>query len=151
MVEFPLQDNFLEFSWTSGRVFSWRYISEDLDANFPGPVVEFFLDEIFLGIFDSNFPGPVVEFCLGEIFLRILMRISDQKCSEIFLQVMRCGRGVVVLWCGRGGPVVEFFLEIFLRIFFSNFPGPVVDFFLEEIFLGIFYSNFPGPGVDFFP
>ena len=79
------------------------------------------------------------------------MRISHQKCSEIFLQVMRCGRGVVVLWCGRGGPVVEFFLEIFLRIFFSNFPGPVVDFFLEEIFLGIFYSNFPGPGVDFFP
>ena len=97
-------------------------------------MVEFFLDEIFLGIVYSNFPGPVVEFFLGEIFLRILMRISRQKCSEIFLQVMRCGRGVVVLWCGRGGPVVEFFLEIFLGIFCSNFPGPVVDFFLKKYF-----------------
>ena len=142
--------------WASGRVFSWRNISVDFltnfpgpvveffleeiflgifDANFPGPVVDFFLDEIFLrifdakfpepvvrrvfswrnflGIFDSNFPGPVVEFFLGYIFLRILMRISNQKCSEIFLQVIRCGRGVVVLWCGRGGPVVEFFLKYF--------------------------------------
>ena len=65
-------------------------------------MVEFFLDEIFLGIFYSNFPGPVVEFFLGEIFLRILMRISHQKCSEIFLQLMRCGRGVVV-WTGWTG------------------------------------------------
>ena len=45
------RDFWFEFSWTSGRVFSWRYISEDFDANFPGPVVEFFLDEIFLGFF----------------------------------------------------------------------------------------------------
>ena len=37
--------------------------------------------------------------------------------------------------------MVEFFLEgIFLRIFDSNFPGPVVEFFLEEICLGILYS-----------
>ena len=34
-----------------------------------------------------------------------------------------------MLWCGRGGPVVEFFLEFFLGILYSNFPGPVVDFF----------------------
>ena len=40
--------------------------------------------------------------------------------------------GVVVLWCGRGGPVVEFFLEeIFLGILYSNFLGPVVEFFLK--------------------
>ena len=37
-------------------------------SNFLGPVVEFFLEEIFLGIFYSNFLGPVVEFFLG-IFL----------------------------------------------------------------------------------
>ena len=36
------------------------------------------------------------------------------------------------------------------RDFYSNFPGPVVEFFLEEIFLGILYSNFPGPVVEFF-
>ena len=33
--------------------------------------------------------------------------------------------------------MVDFFLEIFLGIF-ANFPGPVVESFLEEIFLGIF-------------
>ena len=106
--------------WTTGRVFSWRYISEDFDANFPGPVVEFFLDEIFLGIVYSNFPGPVV--------------ISHQKCSVFFLQLMRCGRGVVVLWCGRGGPVVEFFLEeLFLyRGFLFEFSWTSGRFFLKK-------------------
>ena len=35
----------------------------------------------------------------------------------------------------------EFFLEeILLSFFYSNFPGPVVDFLLEEIFLGIFFK-----------
>ena len=44
---------------------------------------------------------------------------------------------MVVLWCGRGGPVVEFFLEelfLYIEIFCSNFPGPVVDFFLKKYF-----------------
>ena len=42
---------------------------------------------------------------------------------------------MVVLWCGRGGPVVQFFLEeIFLGIFDANFPGPVVEFFLNKYF-----------------
>ena len=40
------------------------------------------------------------------------------------------------------GPVVEFFLEMILLIFYSNFPGPVVEFFLGEIFLRIFDANF---------
>ena len=34
--------------------------------------------------------------------------------------------------------MVDFFLEIFLGVFDANFPGPVVESFLEEIFLGIF-------------
>ena len=39
---------------------------------------------------------------------------------------------MVLLWCARDGPVVEFFLEeFFLGIFCSNFPWPGVDFFLE--------------------
>ena len=38
-------------------------------------MVEFSLEEIFLGIFYSNFPGPVVEFFLGDTFLRVLMQI----------------------------------------------------------------------------
>ena len=59
---------------------------------------------------------------------------------------------MVALWCGRGGPVVEFFLEeIFLsRDFIFKFSWISGRFFLEEIFLGIFYSDFPGPVVDVF-
>ena len=38
--------------------------------------------------------------------------------------------------------MVEFFLEMILVIFYSNFPGPVVEFFLGEIFLRIFDANF---------
>ena len=43
---------------------------------------EFFLEEIFLGIFYSNFPGPVVEFFLEEIFLGIFVQIF----LEFFLE-----------------------------------------------------------------
>ena len=92
------RDFWFEFSWTSGRVFSWKNISRDFFSNFLGPVVEFFLEDVFLVIFYSNFPGPVVEFFLEEITL---------------------------------------------GIWYSSFRGPVVEFLLEEIFLGIFSSNFP--------
>ena len=48
--------------------------------------------------------------------------------------------------------MVQFFLEeIFLsRDFLFELSWTSGRFFLEEIFLGIFYSDFPGPVVDVF-
>ena len=53
-------------------------------------MVEFFLEEIFLGIFHSNFPGPVVDFFLGKIFLR-----NFSPTDAVWT-----GCGGVVVWTG---------------------------------------------------
>ena len=88
MVEFVLEE-----------IFVWIFCS-----NFPGPVVEFFLEMILVIVY-SNFPGPVVEFYLGEIFLRIFdANLAPKKLRNISpSDVVWTGCGGVVVWTGWTG------------------------------------------------
>ena len=147
------RDFLFRFSWTSGRVFSWRDILEIFYSNFPGPVVEFFLGEIFVRIFGANFGTKKAQkyfskWCgVDRVWWCYGVDGVDRWQSFFLKKYFYIG----ILYSNFPGPVVEFFLEeIFLGILYSDFPGPVVVFFLEEIRLGILYSNFPGPVVEFF-
>ena len=73
-------------------------------------MVEFFLEEIFLGILYSNFLGPVVEFFLDEM-------ISSDCYMQIYLDQ----------WSFRTKNASDFCLELKCGLdgiwWYSNFPG----------------------------
>ena len=111
---------------------------------------------MILVILYANLPGPVAEFCLEEIFLRIFDANFGTKNTQKYFSKW-CGVdgcGGVVVWTGWTSGrvfsrrnisrdfVFEFswtsgrvFLEMILVILYSNLPGPVAEFCLEEIFL----------------